>query len=467
MKSGWKWFEISSLLFLITLDALLFVLSTILFSEKMGRGLIISLSAFIFMSGVTFFFVKLKSKGCFESKKAKKQIIAALCAAGLFTLALFVPTEQSSRSDVLGSTDIKGEQQRYDAREQPGAELYTDMNDAVPTDQLTLSIYDICVGKVSYKVHRDGTPASPRIEVTNPQVLTDHIKDQAKALGARVVGVTELDSTYVFTNDHAGNPIRLSHPNAIVVGKDLKYTLASPTAPLPWEEMYSSIPEELAAALSGRVVKSAEKISDKDLEELKQAMRFFSEGGKTAVELARFIRGMGYSARAHYTRWSEVQIIPLAIKAGLGELARNGMIINKEMGPRGSFAVVTTDLPLVFDRPIRLGIKEFCNTCKKCADYCPVKAIPFGSPNWVRGALKWSVDGKRCGDYLVSNPKCLACIGSCPYNKPDNILHDAANFMVSKRSRLTNWLMVKIDDLLGYGQMAAPDPKFLEQLNQG
>ena len=56
---------------------------------------------------------------------------------------------------------------------------------------------------------------------------------------------------------------------------------------------------------------------------------------------------------------------------------------------------------------------------------------------------------------MVSNPKCMACIGSCPYNKPDYWIHRAAVFMASRRSALTNWILVKIDDLLGYGEMAS------------
>ncbi|SDT84275.1 reductive dehalogenase [Desulfobacula phenolica] len=467
MKPGWKWFELTSFLCLITIDGLLLVLTTILFSEKMSKGVIISSIALISMTGVTYGFIRLKQRGAFESKKIQKIMITGLGLFSIFILALFIPTQKSTGSNSFGSTQIKAKQDRYDARQQPGSELYADMSMALPSDQLTLSIYDICVGKVSHKINRDGKPDQTRIKVTNEKILTEHIKDQAKALGARMVGITQLDPTFVFTNDHNGNPIRLTHPNAIIVGKDIRYKLAAPSAPLPWEELYSSIPEELAAALSGRMIKTSEKIPAKELENLKETMRFFSEGGKTAVELARFIRGMGYSARAHYSRWSEVQIVPLAIKAGLGELARNGMIINDKMGPRGSFAVVTTDLPLVFDKPVKLGIKEFCNICKKCAEYCPTKAIPFGKPQLVRGVLKWPIDGEKCGNYLVSNPKCMACIGSCPYNKPDNILHNAANFMISRRSCLTNWLMVKIDNLLGYGEMAAPDPKFLKTVNQG
>ena len=373
MKYRWQWYEWYALFALGCIDLLLFILATTLFAEKMQQGIIVGASAFAMMGMVTWAFICFKRKGRLESRGAQRGIQAVSAILTVFVALLFVPTSKPTGSTEFGSTEIKGRQGRYDARQQPGSDLYVKMSQAVSGDELTLTIYDICVGKISHKVHRDGKPEDQKIKVINPPVLTEHIKDQARALGARMVGITELDPEFVFTHDPEGTPIRLDHGTAIVVGKDLNYMLAAPSAPLPWEDLYSSIPEELAAALSGQMVKTTKKIPEKELEAVKQTLRFFSEGGKTAVELARFIRGMGYSARAHYQRWSEVQIVPVAIKAGLGELGRNGMVINPTVGPRGSFAVVTTDLPLVPDIPRTHGIKAFCDVCKKCAEYCPVR----------------------------------------------------------------------------------------------
>lgn len=459
MKFRWKWYEVYALLMLICMDGLLFVFTTTLFAEKLQKGLLISGAALTIMAMSTWVFIRAKCSGRFENTLSRLSIQTGLALLTLFIALLFVPTTKQTGSAEYGSTEIKGKQERYDAREQPGSDLYVKMSQAVTGDVLTLTIYDICVGKISHRVERDGKAGSQKIEVTNPSVLTRHIKDQARALGARIVGITELTPEFVFTHDPAGTPIRLDHRTAIVMGMDLNYMLAAPSAPLPWEDLYSSIPEELAAALAGKMVKSNRKISPETLAAVKETMRFFSEGGKTAVELARFIRGLGYSARAHYQRWSEVQIVPLTVKAGLGELSRNGMTVSRTMGPRGSFAVVTTDLPLVPDQPQTHGIKEFCDICKKCARYCPVQAIPFGRAQVVRGVLKWPLDGEKCANYLVTNPKCMACIGSCPFNKPDYWIHRAAAFMASRRSALTNWLLLKMDDLLGYGEMAAEPPQ--------
>jgi reductive dehalogenase len=460
MHPRWKWYHLYTLLILVILAVLDFTMSATLLAEKVYRGLAITLAVFGLLALSIFSFVQAVRSGRLQSRAAHYSLQAGALLTTIFIVLLFVPTGDPTGSTEFGSTEVTHQQRpRYDARQQPGADLYVAMEAAVPNDQLTLTIYDICVGKVTHRIHRDGPCAEPKLEITDPTALTAHIKEQALALGAKCVGVAQLSPEFVFTHDQQGRPIGLGHRFAVVIGKDLDYLLAVPSAPLPWQDLYSSMPEELAAVLSGKMVKSNAVIPTETVKEVRESLRFFSEGGKTAVELARYIRGLGHSARAHYQRWSEVQIVPLAIQAGLGELTRNGMLVSGRLGPRGSFAVVTTDLPLIADTPERLGIKEFCEVCTKCAQYCPIKAIPFGRPEEVRGVLKWTVDGEKCGQLLVNNPKCMACIAACPYNKPDYWVHRAAFYMTGRRSRLTNYLLLKLDDLLGYGDFAT------EQIN--
>lgn len=53
---------------------------------------------------------------------------------------------------------------------------------------------------------------------------------------------------------------------------------------------------------------------------------------------------------------------------GIGELGRPGLIITPTHGPRVRLAVVTTDLPLMHDAPVSIGVQHFCAICKKCSD---------------------------------------------------------------------------------------------------
>ncbi len=99
-----------------------------------------------------------------------------------------------------------------------------------------------------------------------------------------------------------------------------------------------------------------------------------------STTLATYLRFLGYAARAHNLHDYQVLSIPVAVDAGVGELSRSGLIINREMGNCFKLATVTTDLPLAHDRPVDLKVREFCEECKICADLCPAGAIPRREP---------------------------------------------------------------------------------------
>jgi epoxyqueuosine reductase len=265
-------------------------------------------------------------------------------------------------------------------------------------------------------------PVNPVKTVVSDQVRkSDEIKAVAQSLGAALVGITELNPRWKFKG------VPLDHKYAIVIGEALPYDFTR-----------------------------EQKDKVKAIMATKASLDFYNQGGGIALFLAKEIRDMGYPARAHYESWSQVLTIPVAIDAGLGELGRNGMLITKEFGPRGRFAVVTTDLPLKPDeKSARMGIIETCEVCDKCARACPAKAITFGGPTVTRGVVKWQLDNEKCfkywykGDDSWSN--CLTCMTSCPWNKPNNLLHRVGNYLAT-RNPLSRWLLVKMDDIMGYGQ---------------
>lgn len=448
----WRWYEAGSAVLIVGIAVPAFLLAVAALEEHEARACAIStgvaLLAFLALpAGII-----LKRRGRLENRAARRTLISCNVLAALFVASLLIRSDYSlSRKDIR--QNVTGEV-NYDATEQPGNEVLLKLEKAVNEDVLTFSIYDVCVGKVSHRVLRDG-PASPeRVEVINRALLTEKIKADAKELGADVVGITELDPRFVFTKDNEGNPVRLSHKYAIVIGKGLDYRLANPIAPSAWEKQYSAIPEELAAVLSGKNVQSTHAIPPADIEEMRQTLEFFQDGGRVAVELAGEIRSFGYPARAHFGRWSEVQVIPVAVEAGLGEVGKNGVLISPKFGPRGSFPIVTTDLPLIPDDQADLGIQEFCRTCNKCSRACPVLAIPTGAPVVVDGLSKWPVDGNKCWGFIKGNPKCMACMGACPFNKKNLAIHRIAGWLVTRKSVIANWLLVKLDDALGYGSAA-------------
>jgi len=74
---------------------------------------------------------------------------------------------------------------------------------------------------------------------------------------------------------------------------------------------------------------------------------------------------LGYPASANHVLHYDGLMVPLAVDAGLGELGRLGYLITKEFGPRVRLGAVTTNLPLIADKPINFGVQDFCNICKK------------------------------------------------------------------------------------------------------
>jgi reductive dehalogenase len=183
----------------------------------------------------------------------------------------------------------------------------------------------------------------------------------------------------------------------------------------------------------------------------------YSKMAITAGSLAMFIRGLGYSAIpcGNNTGIS----VPMAIEAGLGEGARNGILITPRHGPRVRLAKVITDLPMAYDRPIRFGVTEFCQVCKKCAKLCPTQAISYEDrtmePTTIStnpGVLKWSVNAEDCYlGWTANGSGCGMCIRVCPFNKPEGWLHDATRILIGARQGSLDSLLVKLDDASGYG----------------
>jgi reductive dehalogenase len=170
--------------------------------------------------------------------------------------------------------------------------------------------------------------------------------------------------------------------------------------------------------------------------------------------LINFLTALGYGATS--LPGSE---IPHAVMAGLGEMGRMNRLISPVLGGNLRLAVVLTDLPLALDRPIDFGLQEFCARCKKCAEACPPQALSHDDePSW-EPAGDWNAPGKRV--YFEKAPKCLAygvkqstfccaCMASCPWSKPDTLLHKVSRAVASTAPAATP-LMVKLDEVCGFG----------------
>jgi epoxyqueuosine reductase QueG len=225
----------------------------------------------------------------------------------------------------------------------------------------------------------DGPPHPRRREISDPAAMAREVKTLARRLGAPLVGVAELTEDALFQGCDPG----LRH--AICLGM-----------PMDREEM-SFAPQPRAAV---------------------EVMRTYRALAKVAIRLADEIRAMGWPARAYGNpNCTDILMIPLAVRAGLGELGKHGSLIGAAHGSNFRLAAVLTDLPLALDRPVDIGVDDLCAVCRRCVEDCPPRAI-FEDKQLVRGERKWYVDFDKCIPYFVKTHGCAICIEVCPWSEP-------------------------------------------------
>jgi ferredoxin len=243
----------------------------------------------------------------------------------------------------------------------------------------------------------DGRPAQDRFE-SDASLMTAFIKDLAGYYGALAVGIAEMRPYHVYSHvgrgrGRYGAPISLDHRYGIAftVEMDLDLVATAPYAPT--------------------VMESAKQ---------------YVESARVAVQLANFVRALGYPARAHIDGNYRVVAPLVARDAGLGEIGRMGLLMTPELGPRVRLGVVTTDLPLVPDgRGEDTSVLDFCSICSKCADCCPPHAIPQGDRVEIDGAVRWRINDAICYRYWNAvGTDCARCMSVCPYSHPDKAMHN-------------------------------------------
>ena len=324
----------------------------------------------------------------------------------MFTRAFWDPTIRSSESDGFFAS------YRMEAAPRRG-EGFSQRDFALRNASWLIS--DVISDRASERGLREGfqgainsdTPVAPhKVELNSPLEETAEIKQVAKLFGADLVGITEIDERWHYTHRpdtrdmsavESDLPKGLTH--VIVMAHAMDFDLV---------ETY---PSALAGASTGRE---------------------YSHEAAICMQVAAYIRNLGFEAVASMN--DTALVIPYAIKAGLGEYGRNQMVLTPEYGPRVRFSKVFTDMPMAIDTPKPLGLAAYCETCTKCAQACPPKALPTGAPDFagespstIKGVKKWSANCEACFGYWAKiKTDCAICMRVCPFNRkydawPDRI----------------------------------------------
>ena len=322
----------------------------------------------------------------------------------------------------------------------------------VPADPLNEAFYESTFGSIAPLAQPDAVdgPVSSHQVRVDPEVMTRRIKAVARRLGADLVRVGPLHPAWVYTHrgtgpffeGYEGNPSYGSGVPDEYQGlkygdpMEINHKYAISTAFRQDANLIRTGPSLLSDFETGRV---------------------YAIGALASVELARYIRGLGYPARAHHLRNYGVLLVPVAVDAGLGELARCGYAVTKELGANFRLACVSTDLPLAPDKPTDLGVQDYCEKCVKCVDNCPPGAIPSGPRVDVRGVRKWRIDEERCLLYWGSQgAACGICQVVCPWSKPRTLFH-RFTAEVATRVPWARRFLARADDWV-YGTRYEPRP---------
>ena len=276
---------------------------------------------------------------------------------------------------------------------------------------------------VSYLAAGVNGQKSAEKQNTDTETLTNYIKSWAKKLGAVDAGITELKDYHLYS--FAGRGDRYGK----LINNNFRYAIAF-TVEMDYEMMS-------AAPYAPTVMESAQK---------------YLSSGAIAIQIAHFIRELGYDARAHIDANYELICPLVASDAGLGEIGRMGLLMTPKHGPRVRIAVVTTNVPLITEKKKNdLSILDFCSRCNKCADVCPAQAIPKTGRKQISGTLRWQINSETCFTYWCqAGTDCGKCVVSCPYSHPHNLLHKTVRIGI-KRNFIFRQIAVKLDDLF-YGK---------------
>jgi len=232
----------------------------------------------------------------------------------------------------------------------------------------------------TYKKEIDDLPESVQ---SAPQEFWDEIVMQAKKLGIDLVGFAPIDEDLMFENDHVGG-IEVLYENAIVLGMEMDY------------EAIDTAPEPPAGV---------------------ESLNIYAKLGEATNKLTKFIRSKGYRAIGCHPLGGPILYPAMAVKAGLGKIGKQGLLITKKFGPRQRLSLIAvniTPLPEIVQETI--DIEQYCKKCNRCVNLCPPSAI-YKEPIAKENGIVTRIDGDKCIEYFYETMGCSVCIKECPFHK--------------------------------------------------
>ncbi len=137
---------------------------------------------------------------------------------------------------------------------------------------------------------------------------------------------------------------------------------------------------------------------------------------QTSLKIALAIQAKGYNAlpipASQIVDWKKqtahLSHKMIALRAGIGWIGRNNLLVHPDLGSRIRIATVLTDMPLKTDTVLQRD----CAGCSECVKVCPVSAIGKTHEQWDKTAclekLKYFAKVHNVGQYI-----CGLCVKVC------------------------------------------------------
>ena len=293
-------------------------------------------------------------------------------------------------------------------------------------------INDRLARPIVQEAHNTGD-IEPTTEPVPGKDVSDLIRAKAREMGFGEVGFTRFDRRYVYRFKKAWT----KYPHAIC---------------LAYEQDYE--------ATQGAPSREAEG----------PHYAVYRIMGALALDLADYVRSLGYHAQVHNPLSNSAVFIPMFVQAGLGQLGANGQLLSPHFGSRARLMMITTDAIVTHDKPIDYGIHAFCNICQVCVNRCPARAL-MRDKVWWRGAQKHKLIYKRCRPVMTRYEGCAVCMKVCPiqrYGVKATMDHySATGLVLGKGTHLLEGYTLRDLGYFGPGELPSFNTEFFHGMPHG
>ncbi len=202
----------------------------------------------------------------------------------------------------------------------------------------------------------------------------DKFETKAKELGVGLISYTPVNEKYIFKD------LKVYGKNCIILGMEMA-----------WDKIKHA-PGALCEI---------------------EVFRVYKELGDVTIELAEYLKGLGYKSEAHHPFGGKLLYGPHAVAANLGIMGRNGLIITPEFGPRQRWSIITTDadIPKTKERDFS-DLINFCEKCGACVRECKGGSV-YENPIEKENGVITHIDRSKCIQSILNNNYCSYCLRIC------------------------------------------------------